>query len=295
MSTKKQIEEYSTYNALSYHPFASSALHYGVRIAAVIEKPLSVLKTKAEFKRTPSKAEYYCISVARTLSHVLTICQQLEHSVLYFSSFSPTQKMKQAGITRQSHLLFCIENYIIRTQSMYDRLLRLVDRVFELYNPSHMISHGLIMSNLHVEHSSIPNKLQKLRKVIKDYYHDRNIIIHEQQFLEDELRELEACTFLSTSKGPLKEKRWLIERVNRLARQIIKNKTKEFSKVNHDSFIIIGDIFNHLNKEYEYKRGILEAIHGKSELAEIPTIVRYKTVREPVTSPDSVKTSRSKN
>jgi hypothetical protein len=276
MSTKKHISEYSTYNALSDHPFASSALHYGVRIAAVIEKHLSVLKTRAEFKRLPSRAEYYCLSVARTLSHVLAICQQLEHSVLYFSSFSPTQKMKKSGITKQSYLLYCIENYIVRTQSMYDRLLRLVDNVFELYNPSHMISHELIINNSHIKHSSIPNKLKELRKVIKNYYFDRNMIIHEQQFLEDKLRELEGYTILSTSEGPLKGQQALIEEINYLARQVVKDKTKEFSKVNHDSFIIIGDIFNHMKKEYENKRDILEKIYGKPELAEIPKIVRHK-------------------
>jgi len=280
MSTKKQTKKYSTYNALNYHPFALSALHYGVRILAVIEIPLTVLKTKAEYKRPPSEAEYYCLSVARTLSSVLTICQQLEHSVLYFSSFSPTPKMKKAGIVRQSHLLYCIENYIVRTQSMYDRLLRLVDRVYELYNPSHMISHELIISNSHVRHSSIPNKLKALRRIIKGYYRDRNMIIHEQQFLEDDLRELEAYTILSTSEGPFKGQEDLIEEVNYISKQLVKNKTKEFSKVNHDSFVILGDIFNNLKKKYEYKRDILEAVHGKSELAEIPKIVRYKkTVR----------------
>ncbi len=273
MSTKKQTKEYTTSNALDNHPFASLALFYGVRILAVIENQDTVLKVKAEYKRTPSKAEYYCISVAKTLCHILRICQQLEHCVLYFSSFSPTQKMKEAITTRQSHLLYCIENYIIRTQSMYDRLLVLIDTVFELYNPSHRISHELIISNLHVQHSSIPGKLKALRKVIKGYYRDRNMIIHEQQFLEDNLRELEAYTHLSISEGPLKGKPLLIKKVNYIARQIVKNKTKEFSKVNHDSFIILGDIFNHLKKEYEYKRNVLETIHGKSELAEIPEIV----------------------
>ncbi|MDD5327792.1 MAG: Cthe_2314 family HEPN domain-containing protein [Phycisphaerae bacterium] len=270
MNTKNQIKEYSTYNALVNHPFALSALHYGARIKFTIEKPHSLLKAEAKLKRSPSKAEYYCLSVASSLAHILTICQQLEHSVLYFSSFSPTPKMKKAGIAKQNHLLYCIENYIVRTQSMYDRLLKLIDCVFELYNPSHRICHDLIMNNSHVQHSSIPNKLRKLRKSIKDYYYERNVIIHERQFLEDNIRKLEAYTILSTSKGPLKGQRWLIEDIKDLARQIVKNKTEEFSKVNRNSFIILGDIFDHLNKEYKNKRDILESIYGKPELSEIP-------------------------
>jgi hypothetical protein len=98
------------------------------------------------------------------------------------------------------------------------------------------------------------------------------MIIHEQGYLEDNLRELELYTILSNSEGPLKGQPDLIEEIKYLAMQVIKNKTKEFSKVNHDSFVILGDIFNHLKKKYEYKRNILEAVHGKSELAEIPEI-----------------------
>ncbi len=269
MSNKKQNKGYSTYDALSNHPFVSSALYYGIRILAVIENSHSFLKAKGEYKRFPSKAEFYCISVANTLAHVLTICQQLEQSVFYFSSFSLTQKMKKIGITKQSYLLYCIENYIVRTQSMYDRLLRLIDRVFEVYNPSHMISHQLVISNSHIQNTSIPKKLEKLRKVIKPYYYDRNTIIHERQFLEDDIRELEFYTIL-TSEGPYKGEKDLIQEVRDLARQIVKNKTQEFSKVNQNSFIILGDIFNHLKKVYENKRDILEAVYGKSELAEIP-------------------------
>ncbi len=269
--------EYKSYDALSEHPFTASALHYGVRILGVIEEPLSVLKTEGEFKREPTKAEYYCISVAKTLAHLLGICQQLEHSVLYFSSFSPSVKMKKAGISKQSHLLYCIENYIVRTHSMYDRLLRHIDSVFEIYNPSHLISHEFIISNLHVKHSPVPPLLKSLRKVIKDYYRDRNMIIHEQQYIEDDLRMLEAITCISSSDDPFTENLDLDNWARNLAKKIVLHKTKEFSNVNQEAFKIIGSIFDHLQTEYDSKRSLLETVHGKSELIEIPTVVR-KTV-----------------
>jgi hypothetical protein len=205
------------------------------------------------------------------------MCQQLEHSVLYFSSFSPTAEMTKAGISKQSYLLYCIENYIVRTHSMYDRLLRHIDRVFEIFNPSHLISHELIISNLHVKHSSLPDLLKALRKVIKAYYYDRNVIIHEQQYLEDDLRLLEVITCVSSSHDPFTEHLKLANQARSLAKKIVCDKTKEFSKVNQSSFKIIGTIFDHLKIEYDFKRNVLESIHGKSELSEIPKVVR-KTV-----------------
>lgn len=275
--SKSKKAEYISYDAISDHPFPTSALHYGVRILAVVEEPLSALKTQGEFKREPTKAEYYCISVAKTLAHLLGICSQLEHSVLYMSSFTPSAKMKKAGISKQSHLLYCIENYIIRTHTMYDRLLRHIDKVFEIYNPSHLISHEFIISNLHVKHSDIPAQLKSLRRVIKDYYRDRNMIIHEQQYLEDDLRMLEAITCLSSSDDPFTENLDLNNWAKLLAKKIVLDKTKEFLNVNQKAFKIIGNIFDLLQDEYESKRHLLEGVHGKSELAEIPTVVRKTT------------------
>ena len=279
MNTKKKTQEYTTYKSLNNHPFVSTSLSYAMRIVALIVKKGTLLKTKHEYKRLLSRSEYYCISVGTALSYVLSVCRQLEHSVLFFSSFSPTRKMKNAGIKRHDHIVYCVENYIIRTQSMYDRLLRLIDTVFELYNPSHLISHELVIRNTHVKHSSIPDKLKKFRKVIKDYYRDRQLIIHETGLLEDQLHRLDAYTILLTSEGPMKGNKALIEEANNLIRKIVKNKTKEFSAVNHDSFIVLGDIFTDLEKEYKSKRNILEANYGTPELAPIPKIVTYKIIK----------------
>ncbi len=259
-------KEYSTYDALSHHPFASSALQYSFRISAAIVQPGTVLKAEAKDKRPPSRAEYYSLMVGTTLAHVLSICQQLEQSILYFTSFSPTRKMERAGITRQAHLLYCVENYIIRTQSLYDRVLKLVDAVFEIYNPSRRISHELIVGNMHVRRSAVADALKAMKKVLDPYRYDRNAIVHERQFLEDDIRMLEALTLLLTSEGPVKEDPALVEETKFLARQVVKDKTREFSKVNHDSFAALSVMFDHLEKEYEVKRGILEGLFGKPEL-----------------------------
>lgn len=173
----------STADALSEHRFVKTVFNDAMRVIAEIQIKGTVFKVQAEYSRPPTPAEFYCMSAGQALAPLLSFCKQMEHSVLYFSSFTPTPKMKSAGISRQSHLLHCIENYIIRTQGMYDRTLLLVDRIFGIYNPSHLITHELIISNLHVRHSSVPSLLQAIRKTIKDFYRDRNEIIHERGYL----------------------------------------------------------------------------------------------------------------
>lgn len=269
MSTKKRAEQYTSYDALCAHPFFLSAVGYGARVKAAIQKQGELFKVAPDYKREPTQAEYYCIAVGHALTNVLSICAQLEHCILYFSSFSPTEKMKKVGITKQSHLLYCIENYIIRTQSMYDRLLKLIDKVFELYNPSNKISHTLIIGNQHIRQTPVPGKLKALRKIIKPYYHDRNVIIHKQQYLAKDIRALEGYTILLNSIDNPSDRKLLSQFARELTKIIVSDKNTEFSKVNRESFAILGRLFDDLNEKYLGKRKILESLYGKSEQADL--------------------------
>lgn len=256
------LKKYSTVEGLAKHPFAQSVLHNGGRVAESLHAPGSLFKVDAAYSREPTQAEFYCVSTGNSLAQLLSVCQQLEHSILYLSSFSPTEKMKQSGISRQSHLLYCIENYIVRSQSVYDRVLRLVDKVFCLYNPSHLISRELVISNTHVKNSEVPPKLKSIRSVIKDYYRDRNEIIHESHYLEDDLRRLEGYTILSAEE-PFKNDKDIRLGIKHLTKQIVQDKTRTFSKVNNEAFMAISELFNALTNKYNDQLKILEAIYGR--------------------------------
>lgn len=258
-------QNYNSSDLLAHHPFVQLVLLNAFKISASIQVKGSVFKVDAKYTRDPTEAEYYYIATGNTLAHFLSTCRQLEHCILYFSSFYSTAKMKRAGVSKHSYLLYCIENYIIRTQSFYDRLLRFIDKLFCLYNPSYLISHELIVSNTHIKHTEVPSSLKTIRKIIKAYYRDRNEIMHERQYLEDDLRRLEAYTILATD-GPYKEDENFKLGIKDLVHQIIKGKTREFTKVNKDAFTAIAELFDKLEPLYDEKRNILEAIHGRIEV-----------------------------
>jgi len=148
---------------------------------------------------------------------------------------------------------------------MYDRVLRLVDKVFYLYNPTHLISHELIISNSHILNSDIPSKLKAIRKCIKDYYRDRNEIMHERQYLESDLRRLEGYTIL-LDKEPFKNDKYFMMDVKDMTREIIKGKTNTFTSVNKNVLNAIAGLFDALFKKYQSQLKILEAIYGKMEM-----------------------------
>lgn len=211
-------------------------------------------KVEAKHKRTPTEREYYCLELGHCISHLLTVIQQLEHTVLYMGNFSPSEKMKQSSISRHSHLLWSTENYLIRTQTSYDRLLIVIDRLFNLQNEPQFISHESIVTNVHIKRTRIPSLLKTVRKSIKKYYHDRNTIIHQRSFLEDNLHAIEAYTILtSVEDQEYSETEHLKEDLKWNIRDYVKKKKREFTRINYNLLKSLAPLFDEAHKIYERK------------------------------------------
>jgi len=78
--------------------------------------------------------EFYLMRVGNRLATLLSHCEQLSHAIHFMSTFRQTEASTRSGVTRTKHLRYCIENYIVRTQTLYDLILKLVDAVFHLLN-----------------------------------------------------------------------------------------------------------------------------------------------------------------
>jgi hypothetical protein len=245
MTTKSKATEFRTFQSLTEHPFASSALVDGAKLTQALSVPGSVFKAKGEFRRAPTRAEFYVGCVGTSLAHVLSMCQQLEHSVLYLTSFRPTAKMKAASMTRQTHLTASIENYLVRTRSLDDRVLHLINDVFALYNPPRQIKYDLIAGNSHVRRWSVHLKLKSFHKALDEHRSSTNQILHQREYLEDDLRELEGLTLLF-SQGYTE----LEEDVRSTASSIVRGKVKTFSATNEKAFALLAELFAALQVEY---------------------------------------------
>ncbi|WP_413615138.1 Cthe_2314 family HEPN domain-containing protein [Halomonas cupida] len=243
----------STYYDLNKHPFAEEVLQLGMTIAKEI-KVVNGFKVEAEFKREPIEEEFYVLQLSYCLSHLLTTIQQLEHTVLYMSSFSPTKPMRDAGITRATHLLWSVENFVIRTQTAYDRLLILTDRLFHIHNQASRISHESIVTNTHIKRTSVPEKLKAAKKTVKKYYYDRNIIIHESSYSDDHMRHIEGLTILASGNLRDFDEQGLIkEDLKYLVRKYVTSKKREFSRINGNLCTAISETFDEMHPIYRRK------------------------------------------
>jgi len=241
------------YEKLSKHLFVEDVFLRALAISKELDRS-SPFSAKVMLKRKPTEKEYYCLVLGTALAHFLTTIQQLEHSVLYMSNFSPSETMRKSGVTRASHLLWATENFIIRTQTSYDRLLVVIDRLFNLQNQANKISHESIVTNGHIAATEIPAVLRPIRNSIKKYYNDRNTIIHEAPFHDDELRRLEGLSLaMQNIKLSGKNVDYLNEDIKYETKQYLAKSKREYARINSNLCKSTAIAFNTMHKVYKLK------------------------------------------
>jgi hypothetical protein len=248
----KNMKEKKTLDDLEKHPLVGRCFKDAIRLVIELEdsRPLTV---KPSWKREPYEYEYYQLKVGSTLTTLLNACQQLTDSVLYLSSFTPSKRMKQHGVTRQRHVQYCIESYIVHAQSICDKLLVLVDAVFHLGNSNESIGYASIGTNIHVRMSGIDKELKAMNKIRNKYSYVRNEIIHHANFQEDDLRLLQGFSLVRDS---MQDDR-LNSQLKGFTREYIQKKIVEFNGHVALLFEHLYRTLNALDKIYQKKKRAL--------------------------------------
>lgn len=174
--------------------------------------------------------------VARAMGDLFGCCAQLEFSVAYLSSFQQSARMKKVGLNRSSHLGFTIENYLVRSQAVYDRALHLVEVVFDLGTPITCISHEFVIGNRHVKRRGVSQLLKSLKKVTGQFKFDRNQVAHGTPYVDQELLEIEAYELfldLRPDDPEVPLQRFISQRITR---SYVAKKQRIFERVNAEVF-----------------------------------------------------------
>ena len=191
--------------------------------------------------------QYYIHNVGFYTIYLIKWCKQLEIGVDLLSNFDYKTKSEY---NRVDHLSYNIENYIIRFQSVSDRLLQVINSVFHLTIDEANVSNNIVMTNLKVARTSIPSKFSPIKKYLKKFYDDRNTIVHRHSYLEKELRTLEL--FYHENNADVDERIKYFR--SRKLKEYIKAKKERFDKYNQDLFKLLPDLFDDLLNEYRKQR-----------------------------------------
>lgn len=194
--------------------------------------------------------EYYVHNVGFYGNYFLKWLKQLDFAIDILSNYDYNKETKY---NRIDHLTYNIENYIIRFQSVTDRLIQLINSVFHLTIHESNVNSNVVMSSLKVSRTSVPSKLSPIKKHLKKLYNERNTIIHRHSYLEKELRKLEL--FYDVDKDII-DNRIKNFRTQKL-KDYIKEKREDYSENNEKLFELLPTLLDELLIEYKKQRNKL--------------------------------------
>lgn len=254
--TDKQIR--FTAQSLMEHEFCQKVLLDAMDIK---NKGKSFLEKDAGYDLT--EQEFYTFNVFYTLHDLLMLCEQLENGVLFLSSFSPSKKMKDLGVTRWSQLHYNIENYLIRTRSISDRVLKLCNCVFNLGIDRRQCKFHIITTHKKIAEKDIVTEIKKINGIIDKYKQKRDNIIHHSSYRDDmELNELGLFHLVLSGKikPPKEDNKFLSEiaRVSkRITKKVVDKNTEEFQAFNISLFEKINKLLVLSDVQYQQEAKLI--------------------------------------
>jgi hypothetical protein len=248
------------HDELTQHPFTRNAL----------ETAIPVLRAENDYKKhhgrkseyTLCEHDFYIMRVGNRISMLISHCEQLSNAIHFMTTYRKTAGSMTAGANRISHLRYNVENFIIRTQTLYDLVLKLVDAVFHLTNDDSQCRHPTIVGNLKVKNSSVPRLLKSLRRKLDEFHPARNVIVHGGQFEDKKLSTLELLALLETScqlsgtELPPQLRHLPSIRAAR-TRELLKDRKSHYTRFTSEVIVLLVALLDELHKQFAKEKARL--------------------------------------
>ncbi|MGK6349661.1 Cthe_2314 family HEPN domain-containing protein [Parapedobacter sp. DT-150] len=209
--------------------------------------------TDIEFEEDPdfTEYEYYIHNTGFYCVHLLELCRQLENAVNLISNFRYDKKNE---FGRVDHLVYNIENYMIRLTSLSDRVLQVINATFHLAINEKDVNERVIINNLKVARTSVAPHFNEFKKTLKDYTGERNTIVHRHSYLNKQLLKIQVFYDTQLTKGILEDNDralGLKEIRKTLLTKFIVDRKKEYEKTNENCFEKLMPLLDDLAEQYE--------------------------------------------
>ena len=136
-----------------------------------------------------SELECYVNNTQFYFVHFLSLLSQLDNAVGLLNNFGYSSKNK---ISRGDHLTYNVENYIIRVISVTDRLLQLINMVFNLNVDENKVNYKKVIGHVRIQNTLLEIQYSELKQILNQYYNDRNSVVHRHSYINKELYRLQA-------------------------------------------------------------------------------------------------------
>jgi len=236
---------------LDMHPFAQNAVLKGARVNKLLGDR-NVTSVIPDYTREPDEHEFFLIGVALSMVEVLNCCHQLDQIPICLTNHRQTSTMNKVGINRHSMIVYHLENYLIRTQSVLDRVLKLVDATFHLLNDPRNCRYEVVTRNVKVQISDVLQPIKNLQRLLKKYAGVRNEIVHHHSIKEDALRRLDMLFLIERMEAisPKEKPSNIDEHIKDNIFEILWFKKRELLAFNDEIAASIAIIFDKLAPYY---------------------------------------------
>jgi hypothetical protein len=226
--------------------------------------------------RELSPQEAYTQKCFLLLASLLTVCSQLDHTVQLLSGYRASQTPD--NYSRLDHIVYHLENHLIRVVMVPDRVLLLVNDVFRIGLPEKECKQSTVIDNLRVRNTPVRDYYRELEKYIQPYRTQRNIIVHGSKYTDPDIERLDLLYIIQNSNDeePQNLRYYYLKRITD---QVVRQKQQELTKVNKELFTLLDEVLSALQDsfiiEYEnldisgmIRKTIRKVAHEKLEALE---------------------------
>lgn len=172
-------------------------------------------------------------------------------------------------MNRAKHLLYNVENYLIRLQSVYDRALQLTNSVFHLGIEESNVGHSVVISNIKVSRTDVVGQLKAVKKEVERRAQERHAIVHRESHRDEDLRRLQLFYMFQKDTWNVKPDGDTFDDLchtrSQLLKTVVAEKKREFTELNQAVFKKIEALFFCLHSQYDKECARLRLyVYGKS-------------------------------
>ena len=149
----------------------------------IFESFLSDLETHTNDSENTEVEQYHvdCWSTCKAIKNSLKKLDVAEECIRRSYRFSPSEH------EIAEYIEFHIENYLIRSRSVYDRALIFTSYLCDIQMAKDAVSHVSIITNQKVEKLGLHNALKKINKACAVYRLERNGVVHHDRYSDQGL------------------------------------------------------------------------------------------------------------
>lgn len=149
----------------------------------IFESFLRDLETHKKDAEATELEQYHidCWSTCKAIKTALKKLKIAENCIKESYRYSPNEHEVA------EYIEFHIENYLIRSRSIYDRALTFTNYLCDIQMAKESINHLSITTNRKVEKAGLKSALKKINKACEVYRVERNEVVHHTNYSNTEL------------------------------------------------------------------------------------------------------------